>query len=72
MLNLNHRQIIHILLLSKLKNVNFLIKQFNCYKNKFKIVIKNMMIRNKIKISLIKNIMNKFLGSKKNFTYQKI
>jgi len=31
-----------------------------------------MMIRNQIKISLIKNIMNKFLGLKKNFTYQKI
>ena len=72
MLNLNHRQIIHILLLSKLKNVNFLIKQFNCYKNKFKILVKNMMIWNKIKISLTKNIMNKFLGLKKNFTYQKI
>ena len=72
MLNLNHRQIIHILLLSKLKNINFLIKQFNCYNNKFKIVIKKMMTRNKIKIYLIKNIMNKFLGLKKNFTYQKI
>ena len=72
MLNLNRHQIIHILLLSKLKNINFLIKQFNCYKNKFKIVIKKMMTRNKIKISLIKNNMNKFLGLKKNFTYQKI
>ena len=72
MLNLNRHQIIHILLLSKLKNINFLIKQFNCYKNKFKIVIKKMMTRNKIKIYLIKNIMNKFLGLKKNFTYQKI
>ena len=72
MLNLNRHQIIHMLLLSKLKNINFLIKQFNCYKNKFKIVIKKMMTRNKIKIYLIKNIMNKFLGLKKNFTYQKI
>lgn len=72
MLNLNRHQIIHILLLSKLKNINFLIKQFNCYNNKFKIVIKKMMTRNKIKIYLIKNIMNKFLGLKKNFTYQKI